>query len=81
MAGAEMWRTRTQLRADGQRLTYTEQDESVPLAEGSDENVPMAGAAEDRIALDRPAYIYPLFEQALRISAGESSRRPPQAHR
>src|SRR3984957_9243365 len=32
----------------------------------------MAGAAEDRIRLDRPAFIYPMFEQALRISAGES---------
>ncbi|MFZ3269761.1 MAG: acetyl-CoA acetyltransferase [Mycobacterium sp.] len=77
VTGAEMWRTRTQLRAAGQRLAYTEQDESVPLAEGSDENVPMAGPAEDRIALDRPAYIYPLFEQALRISAGE----PVDEHR
>ena len=73
VAGAEMWRTRTQLRANGQRLTYTEQDESVPLPEGSDENVPMAGAAEDRIGLDRPSFIYPMFEQALRISTGESS--------
>lgn len=72
VAGAEMWRTRTQLRAAGKRLTYTEQDDSVPIAEGSDENVPMAGPAEDRIGLDRPAYIYPMFEQALRINAGES---------
>jgi acetyl-CoA C-acetyltransferase len=72
VAGAEMWRTRMQLRAKGKRLTWTEQDESVPLADGSDENVPMAGPAEDRIGLDRPAYIYPMFEQALRISNGES---------
>jgi acetyl-CoA C-acetyltransferase len=72
VAGAEMWRTRTRLRADGQRLAYTEQDESIALPEGSNENVPMAGAAEDRIRLDRPAYIYPLFEQALRVSTGES---------
>jgi acetyl-CoA C-acetyltransferase len=72
VAGAEMWRTRTRLRADGQRLTCTEQDESVSLPEGSNENVPMAGAAEDRIRLDRPSYIYPLFEQALRVSTGES---------
>jgi acetyl-CoA C-acetyltransferase len=77
VAGAEMWRTRSRLRADGQRLTYTEQDESVPLPEGSDENVPMAGAAEDRIRLDRPAYIYPMFEQALRVSTGE----PVEDHR
>ncbi|MGA8544635.1 MAG: acetyl-CoA acetyltransferase [Mycobacterium sp.] len=72
VAGAEMWRTRMQLRAKGKRLTWTDQDESVPLAQGSDENVPMAGPAEDRIGLDRPAYIYPMFEQALRISNGES---------
>ena len=72
VAGAEMWRTRMQLRAKGKRLTWTDQDESVPIAQGSDENVPMAGPAEDRIGLDRPAYIYPMFEQALRISSGES---------
>jgi len=73
VAGAEMWRTRTQLRANNQRLRYTEQDESVPLPAGSDENVPMAGAAEDRISLDRPSFIYPMFEQALRLSTEESS--------
>jgi acetyl-CoA C-acetyltransferase len=72
VAGAEMWRTRMQLRAKGKRLTWTNQDESVPLAEVSDENVPMAGPGEDHVGLDRPAYVYPLFEQALRISAGES---------
>ena len=72
VAGAEMWRTRMQLRAKGKRLTWTDQDDSVPVAQSSDENVPMAGPAEDRIGLDRPAYIYPMFEQALRISAGES---------
>ena len=42
------------------------------MAEVSDENVPMAGTAENRIGLDRPAYIYPMFEQALRIADGES---------
>ncbi len=72
IAGAEMWRTRTQLRKEGQRLTATEQDNSIPQPEGSDENVPMAGESEIRIKLDRPAYIYPMFEQALRISTGES---------
>ncbi|MBO0882403.1 MAG: acetyl-CoA acetyltransferase [Mycobacterium sp.] len=72
LAGAEMWRTRMQLRSRGSRLTWTQQDESVPMAHGSDEHVPMAGAAEQRIGLDRPAHVYPLFEQALRISMGES---------
>jgi acetyl-CoA C-acetyltransferase len=77
IAGAETWRTRTQLRARGSRLNWTHQDESVPLAAGSDDHVPMAGPAEDRIKLDRPAYIYPMFEQALRISSGA----PPTDHR
>jgi acetyl-CoA C-acetyltransferase len=72
LAGAEMWRSRMQLRAKGAKLVWTQQDESVPVAQGDDENVPMAGPAEERIGLDRPAYVYPLFEQALRISAGES---------
>ena len=72
VAGAEMWRTRMRLRANGKRLTWTNQDESVPLARGSEEDVPMAGPADNRIGLDRPAYVYPLFEQALRISTGES---------
>ena len=31
----------------------------------------MAGDAEIRIGLDRPAYVYPLFEQALRIANDE----------
>ena len=73
IAGAETWRTRTRLRARGAKPEWTSQDESVPLAEGVDEGVPMAGPAEIRIKLDRPAYVYPMFEQAVRIAAGESS--------
>jgi acetyl-CoA C-acetyltransferase len=72
IAGAETWRTRMALRAQGRKLEWTHQDESVPIAPGGDENVPMAGPAELRIKLDRPAYVYPMFEQALRISTGES---------
>jgi acetyl-CoA C-acetyltransferase len=72
LAGAEMWRSRMRLRARGSKLTWTQQDESIPMAPGGDEHVPMAGRAEQRIKLDRPAYVYPLFEQALRISMGES---------
>lgn len=73
IAGAETWRTRMRLRADDVKPEWTRQDESVPVADGADENVPMAGDAENRIQLDRPSYVYPLFEQALRIAAG---RRP-----
>ncbi|HEY1842960.1 MAG TPA: acetyl-CoA acetyltransferase [Mycobacterium sp.] len=72
LAGAETWRTRRGLRAKGGKLVWTVQDDSVPMAEVSGEDVPMAGDAEIRITLDRPAYIYPLFEQALRIARDES---------
>jgi acetyl-CoA C-acetyltransferase len=72
IAGAETWRTRTRLRARGAGLLWTQQDESVPMAEMEGDNVAMAGPAEERIRLDRPAYVYPLFEQSLRLSTGVS---------
>ncbi|OBF80394.1 acetyl-CoA acetyltransferase [Mycobacterium sp. 852002-51163_SCH5372311] len=72
LAGAETWRTRRGLRARGSKLVWTIQDESVPMAEVAGDDVPMAGDAEIRIKLDRPAYVYPLFEQALRIANGEA---------
>ncbi len=72
LAGAETWRTRRRLKAKGSKLEWTVQGESVPMAEVTDDDVPMAGEAEIRIRLERPAYVYPLFEQALRIANGES---------
>ncbi|HZQ32922.1 MAG TPA: acetyl-CoA acetyltransferase [Mycobacterium sp.] len=72
IAGGERWRTRTRLRANGAKPDWPQQDETVPMAD-TDEDVPLAGAAELRIELVRPAHVYPLFEQALRIVAGESS--------
>ena len=72
LAGAETWRTRRGLKAKGSKLGWTVQDDSVPMAEVSGNDVPMAGDAEIRIKLDRPAYVYPLFEQAIRIANGES---------
>jgi acetyl-CoA C-acetyltransferase len=77
IAGAETWRTRMRLRARGVQPEWTRQDDSIPIADGADDGVPMFGDAENRIHLDRPAYVYPIFEQALRIAAGES----PDAHR
>ncbi|MGP4054679.1 acetyl-CoA acetyltransferase [Mycobacterium sp. 4D054] len=77
IAGAETWRTRTRLRAAGRKPAWTKQDESVPVPPGADEGVPMAGPSDMRINLDRPAYVYPMFEQAVRIAAGES----PDEHR
>jgi acetyl-CoA C-acetyltransferase len=73
LAGAETWRTRRGLRAKGSKLVWTVQDDSVPMAPVFGDDVPMAGDAEIRIGLDRPAYVYPLFEQALRIASGEAS--------
>jgi acetyl-CoA C-acetyltransferase len=72
LAGAETWRTRRGLKAKGSKLVWTVQDESVPMAQVSGDDVAMAGDAEIRIKLDRPAYVYPLFEQALRVANGES---------
>ncbi|WP_040801087.1 acetyl-CoA acetyltransferase [Nocardia higoensis] len=72
VGGAESWRTRSKLRAQGIRPDWTEQDESVPKAPLVVPEVPMSAESERRIGLDRPAYIYPLFEQALRLAAGSS---------
>ena len=77
IAGAETFRTRTRLRNRGVKPSWTSEPGSVPFAEGANENLPMVGPAELRINLDRPAYVYPLFEQALRIASGES----PDEHR
>ncbi len=73
IAGAETWRTRSRLRSRGVRPEWTRQGEEVPSPEGADDAVPMAGPADIRIHLDRPAYVYPLFEQAVRIAAGEGT--------
>ena len=72
LAGGETWRTRMRLRARGIRPEWTRQDESVPVPPGAGSDVPMSGPAEDRIGLDRPAFVYPMFEEALRIAGGES---------
>ena len=77
IGGAETWRTRMRLRSQGVKPDWTRQDESVPMADGVGEDVPMVGPAEERIGLGRPANVYPMFEEALRIAAGES----PDDHR
>ncbi|KAA1251901.1 acetyl-CoA acetyltransferase [Mycobacterium simiae] len=73
IAGAETWRTRMGLKAKGNRLVWTVQDESVPMPVVGGDDLQMAGEADLRIMLDRPSYVYPLFEQALRIANGEST--------
>ncbi|MDO3635972.1 acetyl-CoA acetyltransferase [Mycolicibacterium arseniciresistens] len=76
IAGAETWRTRSRLKRRGEKADWTRQDESLPTPPGADD-VPMAGDAEMRIELGRPAHVYPMFEQAVRIAAGED----PESHR
>lgn len=71
VCGAEAWRTRTALKMAGERPRWTRQDEDVPEPETRPE-VPMRHESEVLAGLDRPAHVYPLFEQALRISAGRS---------
>ncbi|MEI7718069.1 MAG: acetyl-CoA acetyltransferase, partial [Mycobacterium sp.] len=71
LAGAETWRTRMRLRARGIRLDWTKQDDTVAVPPGA-QDVPMSGPGEDRIGLVPPSFVYPLFEQALRIADGES---------
>jgi len=73
IGGGERWRTRMRLRAGDRKPDWPQQDDTVPMAGGGGDSVPMAGPAEQRIELVRPAHVYPLFEQALRIAAGESS--------
>ena len=72
LAGAETWRTRKRLKANGIRPGWTVQDESVPVPPGGDDNVEMAGPAQERIGLGLPSHVYPWFEVALRIAAEES---------
>lgn len=73
LAGGETWRTRKKLKTKGIRPNWTRQDDSVAVPPGAEDEVPMAGPAEERIGLLLPSHVYPLFEQALRIAAGEST--------
>lgn len=73
IGGAEAWRTRMKLRARGERPDWARQDDTVPSAPIIVPDVPMEAESERRIGLDRPSFVYPLFEQALRIGAGRSA--------
>jgi acetyl-CoA C-acetyltransferase len=73
IAGGETWRTRMRLRTKGIRPDWTRQPDTVPVPEGGADAVPMSGPAEEKVGLDRPSSVYPVFEQALRIANGETS--------
>ena len=72
ITGAETWRTRTKLRRGGGE---TQLDASPSRYRWHRDPTKSWSwpAAELRIKLDRPAYVYPMFEQSLRIAAGETS--------
>ncbi|OZE90750.1 acetyl-CoA acetyltransferase [Rhodococcus sp. 14-2686-1-2] len=72
IAGAESWRTRMKLRKEGTRPEWTVQGDDVALADILVTDVPMQHESEMRIGLDRPSYVYPLFENAIRRSKGVS---------
>ncbi|MGI5200249.1 acetyl-CoA acetyltransferase [Spirillospora sp. CA-108201] len=72
VTGAESWRTRMKMRAQGERPDWTRQEDSVPESELLIPDVPMDSESTSRAGLDRPAYVYPLFEQAIRAAAGRS---------
>jgi hypothetical protein len=55
IGGAEAWRSRMRLRAEGQRPDWTRQDESVTPPELLIPDVPMIFENQQRTGLDRPA--------------------------
>ncbi|AQA05339.1 acetyl-CoA acetyltransferase [Mycobacterium sp. MS1601] len=77
LAGAETWRTRKRLKAAGARPDWPVQDESIPVPPGGEDQMEMAGESQSRIGLGLPSDVYPLFEEAVRVAAGEA----PDAHR
>ncbi len=72
LAGAESWRTRTQLRRAGEKPEWTEQGDDVPEAPMIGEELDMSHPAELAVGIGMPIQVYPLFEQALRHRLGRS---------
>ncbi|MBA4024847.1 MAG: acetyl-CoA acetyltransferase [Gordonia sp.] len=72
IGGAETWRTRMRLKKQGLRPDWTQQPDDLPKAQNTVGTVPMNGPAEEQSGLDRPAHVYPLFEQAIRLSSGRT---------
>jgi acetyl-CoA C-acetyltransferase len=78
VGGAEAWRTRMALKKQGERPAWTRQGDEVPEPETRPE-VSMRDETEVAAGLDRPAYVYPLFEQALRIASGRTVKEHRRA--
>ncbi|MGB3481445.1 MAG: acetyl-CoA acetyltransferase [Mycobacterium sp.] len=72
LAGAETWRSRRRLKVSGVQPDWPVQDDTVAVPPGADDPMEMAGDSQQRIGLGLPSDVYPLFEEALRVAAGES---------
>lgn len=70
LCGAEAWRTRMALRAQGERPAWTEQPDAVAPTEVVGEDHAMSHPAEQARGIVMPVQIYPMFESALRAAAG-----------
>jgi acetyl-CoA C-acetyltransferase len=71
VAGGESWRTRMKARARGEKPDWTRQAEDV-APDDIGEDVPLSSEHETALGLTMPVQLYPLFEQALRITAGRT---------
>jgi acetyl-CoA C-acetyltransferase len=72
LAGAEAWRTRSASRKTGEEPPWTVQPDDVPSARQSIPEVPMTAPGEQARGVVMPVQVYPLFEQAFRLSQGRS---------
>ncbi len=72
LCGAEAWRTRMGLRADGRRPDWTVQGDDVAPTLTLGDDTPMSHPAEMARGLMMPVQHYPLFESAVRAAAGRS---------
>jgi acetyl-CoA C-acetyltransferase len=77
IGGAESWRTRARAKADGRRLDWAVQDESVEPDSRLGDELHFGSPLERSIGLHGATTVYPLFEVALRHRAGLS----PESHR
>jgi len=73
VGGGEAWRTRMSLKKAGERPAWTRQGDGTLEPELRPE-VAMRDELEVAAGLDRPAFVYPLFEQAVRIAEGRSTK-------
>jgi acetyl-CoA C-acetyltransferase len=72
LCGAEAWRTRMAARQIDQRPKWTVQPDDVAPSETFGHDEAMSHPAEQARGIFMPVQVYPMFENALRASAGRS---------